>query len=312
MSVCLGISFSGNSIFFSELNSENGSVKLNNTSSVKINFDFEDSFYRHKSSQKDLTNIAAEIMNYVSKRDTAIYDAALTLGTSQAFLLTLPIDYSEGKSSMNSKIYWELSNYFPDNYNEYVINTYRLNNTMPCRESDEFLIIAVHKHTLEFIKRIFKISGLNLKLIDVDHFSAEFALRSSYNNLLENRRVLLTGLKRGRVDYGFIDSRKYKGYMYSKYNSDIEFNLSLVKKLNSIFEKNIFINSIERIYLYGDEIYDSTIDALRKLDKAPVEIMNPFIGINAVESLLSNDNLRKDAYKYSASCGAALRCLKQI
>jgi len=311
LNVCLGISFSGNRIYFSELVSDNGTCKLNNVESTLVNFDFEDSFFKHKSNQKDLTNIAAEIQNYLSKRDLSIHDAALTIGASQAYLLTLPIDYSEGKSSMNSKIYWELSNYFPDNYQEFVVNTYRLNNIMPCNESDEFLLIAVHKNTLEFIKRIFKICSLNLKLIDIDHFSAEFSLRNGYYKRLENKKALLVGLKKGRIDYGFIENRKYKSYMYSKYNTEIEFNLSLVKKLNSIFEKDIGIKGIDYIYLYGDEIYENTLEAVRKLDKASVEVMNPFNGINAVDLLLGDDNLRKDAYKFSSSCGAALRSLKQ-
>jgi len=291
--------------------SENGSFKLNNLDNAEIDFDFEDSFFKHKSNQKDLTNIAAEIQNYISKRVLTIHDAALTIGTTQAFILTLPIDYSEGKSSMNSKIYWELSNYFPDNYQEFVVNTYRLNNTLPCGESDDFLIIAVHKNTLEFIKRIFRICNLNLRLIDIDHFSAEFSLRNGYFEQLENKKALIIGLKKGRIDYGFIENRKYKYYMYSKYNTEAEINLSLAKKLNALFEKDINISGVSNIYLYGDDIFENTLEAIRKLDKAPIEVMNPFNGLNAVDLLLNNEKHRKNAYKYSSSCGAALRSLNQ-
>jgi len=311
LNICLGISFSGNRIFFSEIISDNGSFKLNNLDNVQVNFDFEDSFFKHKSSQKDLTNIAAEIQNYLSKRVITFHDAALTIGTAQAFIITLPIDYSEGKSSMNSKIYWELSNYFPDNYQEFVVNTYRLNNVMPCNESDDFLIIAVHKNTLEFIKRIFRLCNLNLRLIDIDHFSAEFSLRNGYFNQLENKKALIIGLKKGRIDYGYIENRKYKNYMYSKYNNETEFNLSLVKKLNTLFDKDINIRGVSNIFLYGDDIHENTLEAIRKLDKAPIEIMNPFNGLNAVDILLKNEKLRKDAYRYSSSCGAALRSLNK-
>ena len=125
MNTSLGIAFSGSSILFSEVIQDKGSFRLNNVDIVPVSFNFEDSYFRHKSNQKDLTNIASEIPNYISKRDVIIRDAALSIGTSQAFMLTLPFDYSEGKQSMNTKIYWELSNYFPDNYNEFVVNTYR-------------------------------------------------------------------------------------------------------------------------------------------------------------------------------------------
>lgn len=306
MNTNLGISFSGNRIYFAELSESNGSYKLHNIDSKKINFDFEDSFYKHKSNQKYLTNIASEIKNYTTRQKSNIREAALTIGTSQAFMLTLPIDYSEGKQSMNSKIYWEISNYFPDNYNEFVVNTYRLNSVMPCKDSDEFLIIAVHKNTLEFINRIFKICNLNLKLIDIDHFSAEFSFRTGYWKQIENKKILVAGLKKGRVDYGYIQNRKYKNYMYSRYSSDIDFTLSIIKKLNMIFD-NPAIAGVETIYLYGDTITENIVEAIRKLNKASVEIINPFNGINAVQQLLHDENLRKNAYKYAASCGAALR-----
>lgn len=310
MNTGLGIAFSGSNIFFSEVIQDNGILKLNNLENVNVNFDFEDSYLRHKSNQKDLTNIASEIQNYVSKRDLVLREAALAIGTSQAFMLTLPIDYSEGRQSMNTKIYWELSNYFPDNYNEYVINTYRLNSVMPCKDSDEFLIIAVHKNTLEFIKRVFKQCGINLKLIDIDHFSAEYAFRAGYSDQMDNKKILLVGLKNKRVDYGFIQNNKYKSYMYSTYSSNIDFNLSIVKKLTSVFEKKMSLPGLDAIYIYGQDIQQNTVEAIRKLDMAPVEIMDPTNGLDSAELLLKNDQLRKTAYKYSSSTGAALRCIQ--
>lgn len=310
MNTTLGIAFSGSSICFSEIIQDGGANRLNNAESVNVNFDFEDSYFRHKSNQKDLTNIASEIQNYISQRELIVGNAALAIGTSQAFMLTLPIDYSEGRQSMNTKIYWELSNYFPDNYNEYVVNTYRLNSVMPCKDSDEFLVIAVHKNTLEFIKRVFRLCNINLKLIDIDHFSAEYALRAGYAEQMDNRKILLVGLKNKRIDYGFIENKKYKSYMYSTYSSDIEFNLSIVKKLTLVFERQMKIPGVDAIYLYGQDIQENTVEAIRKLDIAPIEILDPTTGLDSAELLLKNDKLRKSAYKFSASTGAALRCLQ--
>jgi Tfp pilus assembly PilM family ATPase len=208
---------------------------------------------------------------------------------------------------MNSKIYWELSNYFPENYNEFVVNTFRLNSMLPCKDSDDFLIIAVLKNTLEFIKRIFNLCNLNLKLIDIDHFSAEFSFRKGYYGQIENKRVLLVGIKNGRIDFGLIDNGKYKRYLYSKYTSEVDLNLCLIRKLNSIFEILSRDQGIDNIYVYGYSVNNETIETIRKLEKAAVEIVNPFYGINASDLLLHDENLRKNAYKFASSCGAALR-----
>jgi len=98
--------------------------------------------------------------------------------------------------------------------------------------------------------------------------------------------------------------------MYSTYSSDIEFNLSIVKKLTSVFERQKKIPGVDAIYVYGHDIQENTIEAIRKLDIAPIEILDPTTGLDSAELLLKNDKLRKNAYKFSASTGAALRCLQ--
>lgn len=309
MNTTLGIGFSSDNIYFTEVINDAGSPKVTHVESVKINFDFEDEFARHKSSQKDLTIISSEIQAYLSKRRLNVQSASISIGTSQAFLITLPIDYNDGKQSINSKIYWELSTFFPDNYNEFVINTYRMNNVLPCKNSDDYLIIAVHKNSLEFIKRIFKICNLNISVIDIDHFSAEHTIRKNYAESLVGQKVLLVGLKKGRIDYGYIVNKKYKFYAYSKYHTDVEFNLHLTRKLNYLFSREPISGGVDTIFLYGDDIREDTVDALKKLDKAPIEIINPFENVNAADAFLKNEDLRKVSYKYAPSCGVALRSL---
>jgi Tfp pilus assembly PilM family ATPase len=177
--------------------------------------------------------------------------------------------------------------------------------------SDEFLIIAVKKNTIEFIRRIFKVSNLNLSLVDIDHFSAEHSMRSSHAQKLRDKKVLLVGLKKNRIDYGYLDNKKYRFYAYSKYHSDAEFNLSLVRKLSALLQKAPLSGGVDAIYLYGEDIKEDTLDAVRKLDKAPIEVINPFEGVAASELFLKDEGLRKNSYKYAASCGVALRSISR-
>lgn len=310
MSTSLGIGFSGRRIYFTELVGERSAPKVDHIHSIDMDFNFEDELGKYKSSQKDLTNISAEIRTYLGTRNLNIDKAALTISASQAFLIILPIDLSEGEQSINSKIYWELSNYFPDNYNDYVVNTYRLNNVLPCKNSDEYLIIAVPKNTLEFVKRIFKLCSLELSMVDIDHFSAENSLRANFGDKLAGKNILLAGIKEGRVDYGYISNKKYKFYTHSRYYSDTEFNLALTRKITGLISVEPILKKVDAIYLYGDDIKEDTLEALRKMGNAPVEILNPFESISATDLFLKNDSIRKTAYKYSASCGAALRNLQ--
>lgn len=307
MNRSLGIGFSGSSIYFTEIADSNGSLKVENIESVKVDFNFEDDLGKYKSSQKDLTNISSEIRTYLSKRSLDIARAALTISASQAFTITLPVDYSEGRQSINSKIYWELSNYYPENYNDFLINTYRLGNVLPCKNSDEFLVIAVTKNTVEFAKRIFKICSLDLSVIDIDHFSAENSLRVNFGEKLKGKNILLVGLKNGRIDYGFIENMKYKYFTHSRYYHETEFNLSLTRKIKSMYSAFPVYNRLDAVVFYGDEIKDDTIEAVKKMNIADVSVLNPFDNISSSDIFLKNDNLRKTSYRYSASCGVALR-----
>lgn len=308
----LGIGFSGSKIFFTELSGSAVSAKAENIDSVNVDFDFEDDLGRYKSSQKDLTNISGEISTYITKNNLEVFSAGLTISSSQAFIITLPIDFTEGKQTVNSRIYWELSNYFPDNYNDYLVNTYRLNNILPSKFCDDYLIIAVHKSTIEFVKRIFKICSIELNVVDIDHFSAENSLRHSLKDKISGKNVLLTGIKEGRIDYGFLKNGKYKFYTFSKYNLETEFNLSLVRKLISIKENEQVGGKIDGFYFYGNEIKEDTLSALEKNNVGPVHLLNPFENLTASEIFLNNKSLRKNFYSFAAGCGVALRNLSSV
>ncbi len=308
MNRVLGIGFSGNRIYFTELLGTADAYRAENIEQVKVDFDFEEDLGKFKSSQKDLTNISSEIITYINKHNSGFNKAGITISSSQAFTLILPVDFSEGRQSINSKIYWELSNYFPDNYNDFLINTYRLGNVLPCKNSDDFLVIAVPKNTVEFVKRIFKICSLELSVIDIDHFSAETILRQNYSGIMAGKNILLVGIKKGRIDYGIIENKRYKYFQHSRYYNNTEFNLNITRKIQSIINRP-FQSKINAIFLYGDEIKEDTVETLCRLPVEEVKVLDPFDGINATEAFLKNENLRKNSYCYSSSGGIALRLL---
>jgi Tfp pilus assembly PilM family ATPase len=305
----LGISFSASKIYFTELTTQSDKIALEHLDSADVDFDFEEDLSKYKSNNKALTNLSGEIQKYINKRNTHYSKISLTIGTSQAFMVILPIDYSEGKQSLNSKIYWELSNYFPDNFNDFIVNTYRLNTVMPCGKTDEFLLIAVLKNTLEFVKRIFRLCNLNLSIVDIDHFAAEHNLRMNHPEDFSDKNILLVGLKKGRFDFGLISNRKYLFYTYVKYHSGPEYNLALIRKLNSILNSKLAKIPVENIYLYGDDIREDTLEALKKNNGTKINLVNPFENIVSSSEFLKNEGLRKSMYIYAPGCGVALRSI---
>jgi len=303
----LGISFSGDTIYFSELSYREGLLRLEKAGHTKAGFDFSNDFSQFKSSQKEILNISSEIKNFLNSNNITTDNVSVSIGAEQAFIIILPLKYNEGRKSLNSRIYWELSNYFPETYTDYVINTFRMNNVLPSKDYDDFLIIAMHRHTIEFVKRIFKMADINLGFLDIDHFSAENSLRKNYENKLIGKKILLIGLKKRRIDYGYIDNGKYKYFAYSVSKSDNEYNLSLMRKIKSLLHTDPVSGGVDGIFLYGNEINQDTLNAVKDLAVAEVEIINPFECINASELLLADREFRKSSYRFCVSSGVALR-----
>jgi Tfp pilus assembly PilM family ATPase len=311
VNISLGISFSSGLVRFTELIHQPDTTILNHTDRIEVDFDFEEDLAKYKSNQKVLTNISGELQKYFNKRKIQYTGISAVISTSQIFLITLPLDFSGGKQTINSKIYWELSNYFPETYADYVVNTYRLNSGLPSTGTDDFLIIAVHKNTLEFIKRIFKLCNIDLTIVDIDHFAAEHNLRKNYPGDLQDKTVLLLGLKKGRIDYGFITNKKYCYYTYTEYNSGPEFNLNMVRKLNSLLNGRFSAKGIDSAFIYGDDVPEDTVHSLKKIQGMHVQLLNPFENINSSAEILRNDELRRSPYRYAQSCGVALRTLSK-
>jgi hypothetical protein len=153
---------------------------------------------------------------------------------------------------------------------------------------------------------------LEIKLIDIDHFSSVYSLKYNYYNDLMGRKVLILGVKNTKADFGYIDNAKYKAIYQTKFNNETEFNLVLTKKLKNIFNLYGEFQKPEEIFIYGDNIEESTLEQIYKTKLASVSVINPFENIAASDMFLKNDNLRKIAYKFTSSCGAALRILEQF
>ncbi len=94
---------------------------------------------------------------------------------------------------------------------------------------------------------------------------------------------------------------------YSRYYNETEFNLNLIRKLNSIINNELIAGKVDGIYFYGDDIKEDTFSALEKNDLGPFMLLNPFECFTASEVFLKNSTLRKNFYSFAPGCGVALR-----
>jgi Tfp pilus assembly PilM family ATPase len=253
-------------------------------------------------SYSDLINQALKGKKFDNHR------VGLLMNSSIAFINLVPIDYSEPQDTIRSNILWDLSNYFPQNYKEFVINYYKIKRTNVTPNIKDSLLIAIHKVKMEFIKSIFEFCNLNIHITDIDHLSSEKCIRRVYSSDFKNYKNLLIGFKKNRIDLSIIDGNSI--YYFDYVNTDnLNFQDRFLRTLGILYEKNLDL-VFEKIFLYGD----GNLENIRKLiatvfpEKITI-ISNPFSLFNYSYPENISDNFEKQGHKYTSLLGLALKSL---
>lgn len=218
---------------------------------IELGFNINDIKYIKKN-KKEAVNIISEKFSEIQiNTDNNIQNACILLNTSQVFLNVFPVDFNEEKNSVDSHILWELSNYFPDSYKDYIVKYYKLNNKFLNENTDEVLLIAVDKNRIDVMKTLCNGSGLKIVNIDIDQFAVEKCLKENYAGNFSDSNNLIIGCKESRFDFSLISEGRLKYY---------DFQISGKEKFKSLIEKQIIILSsmfedfkIENVFIYGTE-----------------------------------------------------------
>ena len=264
----LNLEFSGNVIRAIGLN-ESGEIVLKEELSLSFNLNDEQVTRKNK---EDLTAEFEESMNRMleEEEDREVKPAGILIGTGQTFLNVSPVDFNEDAGSITSHILWELSNYYPDNYKDFNIKYYRLNNNYLSDNIDDVLLIAINRKKIEFIKQLCDSGNIKVKNVEIDHFAVEKCLKEHYGNEINNKTILITGCKNGRLDYSLIVNGSMKYYNYDLTERSDYRNL-LISQMNIL---NSSAHIPERYYLYGDGSTADVRDFLETQFHIPVSIIS--------------------------------------
>jgi Tfp pilus assembly PilM family ATPase len=248
------------------------------------------------------------INNTLKSRKFDNHKVGLLVNSSIAFMNLLPIDYNESPDTIRSQILWDLSNYFPQNYKEFIINYYKIRKTNITPNVKDTLLIAIHKVKMEFIKSVFEFCNLNIHITDIDHLSAEKCIKKVYSSDFKNYKNLIIGFKKNRIDLSIIDENTL--YYFDYVNTEnLNFQDRFLRTLGILYEKNLDL-LFEKIFLYGD----GNLENVQKLiatvfpDKISI-ISNPLSVFNYSKIENNIDNFENEGYKYTSLLGLAFKSL---
>lgn len=247
----------------------------------------------------------SDIINSAIKTEGVdIESAGVTIDSSQAFINNIPVDFKEDPKSINSHLMWELSNYFPDEHQNFNIKYYKLEKKGYPENVDEALLIAMDKNKTEFVKNIFMVLKFPLKIIDIDHFSSEKLLKYNYASEMANNDILLIGFRSNGMEMSVICNEKLKHYEFIN-----SFNIADPALITSFLERMKIESdiNIKKIFYYEDNILNRVPDLSNELNGLKLCILDPFLKLKLSRQLLSGKSTNENFSRFSALCGLAVK-----
>ncbi len=224
---------------------------------------------------------------------------SVALDTSLLFLNTLPVEDGLPRPRINELIDWELHQFFPDIQPKEFITDIHVMATHRDQGWNELLAVSIRRrHTLA-IKEALRAVGLTLHIVDVDHFSADMALRINYPDTYR-RFLALVGVKENRLDISLMKNGALQSYSYVTVKS----NQDIVDQIATLSRETKGIYSIT---VYGPHLDKDLLVQIRRGSALLVEALNPLRHINVSDSLRLSDHLSVPSYRFASAVGVALR-----
>lgn len=221
------------------------------------------------------------------------------IDSSMLFINTIPVLQAASSQEIDAQVQWEVAQYFPGvPPDAFLTDTHTLSRVQS-NEHKEILTVTIRRDHTRKLQRACSRLKLRLDVVDVDHFSAESALRENYPEVA-NKQLALVGIKKERMDVSVMRYSDLETYFFSANQSTTE----MVQQLSRLAKSTKGLSSIT---LYGSELTMAMLGHARNTTDIPVELLNPLRSIDVATSLRSNSDITSASHRYAAAIGVALR-----
>jgi len=223
------------------------------------------------------------------------------LDSRWVFIHSFPLDENLSEPERADQINWEFSNYLtPSEHEDYVSAAASLEQLPDCHAS-VVLTASARRELIALFRHVTSRLGLQLSIIDVDHFGAEHSLRWNYPEI-EQEVVSLFGIKSNRLDASSFQNGRPVEYRWGELANG---NLS-----QGLLDQLLTTNSnrkpaTKRAFIYGEKDGTPNLPRFDKEHAPPVEVLNPLRRVNLPRRLRRLDPV--SAHRYAPAIGLAMR-----
>jgi Tfp pilus assembly PilM family ATPase len=223
------------------------------------------------------------------------------LDSRWVFIHSFPLDDNLSEPERADQIDWEFSNYLTASKREhYITGTATLEQLLD-RHATLVLTASARRELVFLLRRVTSHLGLQLSVIDVDHFGAEHALRWNYPEI-QQEEVCLFGVKSNRIDASRFQNGRPVQYRWGELASGYLSQPLLDQFLTAGSNGNPVA---KKAYVYGEQDGAPTLPQLSERHALEVELLNPLRRVSLPHRLRRLDPA--STHRYAPAIGLAMR-----
>jgi Tfp pilus assembly PilM family ATPase len=292
----LGISISGRGIQTVELE-RNGAV-----TTLRAIDEWDNYFTpaeNGRRGEREGEHLTQRLREFIKQHRVVAQRASLALDTSLLFINTIPTDQGMNRTEISDQVKWELAQYYPEVPSSDFITDVHVLTERAFGAYNEVMSVSLWRRDAMSAKKAIAAAGLDLHIVDADHFAADSALRINYPDSYR-KFIALVGIKESRLDITILRNGSLDTYRYVMVDS----NAAIAQTITDLPRRNPGIQSVT---VYGPYIDRDLLTGIRRSCPILVETLNPFRHIAISETLLLDDHLSVPSCRFAAAVGVALR-----
>jgi len=246
-----------------------------------------------------LDQFVEQLHAFIQNNQVRARRVSIALDSSALFLNTVPMEDSVSRKEMSDQIAWELSQFHPETSPDQFVTDTHVLSWHRSEGWNDVLCVSVRRDDARSLQKALSTLGLEMYVVDVDHFSADTALRINYPDT--NRKFLaLVGIKENRLDISLIKNGNTESYAYCVVQSDKE----IVEQIGTLSRETKGIYSITA---YGPYLSKDLLVQIRRGSSLLVEALNPLRHVKVSDTLRLSERLSVPSYRFASVVGVALR-----
>lgn len=270
--------------------------------------------------EQQLEEIGNQLYQIVKNHKLNTQYTLFALESRLTLMKKLPYDEGLSDSDLIDQVDWEVKEFSYSPEDEYIVDFQKLQTTTK-RQTNEMLIVSVREKIVRQLRNLFSISKLNVKVIDLDIFTAKRAIEVNYDLRIGDIIALVEVSSSGLLftiieDKEFCISQEVSlsklGVQVDSLESSDEEEITkfISKELRRIILDNKLGENIEglnRIFLYGDMVKDNILENLQNNYNVRIDRANPFRRLLFAPNVSVDENIWSRPETFTVCVGAALR-----